>query len=237
MSRERHRCQSSARNTTDGQLQSDFLRSTRAIAFPWGRRLHALPTRPIRAIRGRLVIRVTLCGPNGPWIKGKVSGRLLAPSADWVTRLPGDALRLRLDARVTIASQAALQMVLDRVGRFSADDKVDDFVTDACETVAMAYHHAAGVYVADEKMKKLGTAAVHLLTIGQRLILRDSSGWQITPEARTFLDWLERGAASANVPVTEPSPPPPQQPPLLLVGVTRWFKTGWKRRSGAPSVG
>ena len=59
-------------------------------------------------------------------------------------------------------SQAALQMVLDRVGRFSADDKDDDFVTDACATVAMAYHHAAGVYVADEKMKKLGTAAVHL---------------------------------------------------------------------------
>ena len=62
-------------------------------------------------------------------------------------------------------SQAALQMVLDRVGRFSANDKVDDFVTDACATVAMAYHHAAGVYVADEKMKKLGTAAVHLLTM------------------------------------------------------------------------
>ena len=35
-------------------------------------------------------------------------------------------------------SLAALQMVLDRVGRFSADDKVDDFVTDACATVAMA---------------------------------------------------------------------------------------------------
>jgi hypothetical protein len=45
-------------------------------------------------------------------------------------------------------SQAALQMVLDRVGRFSADDKVADFVTDACATVAVAYHRAAGVYVA-----------------------------------------------------------------------------------------
>jgi len=61
------------------------------------------------------------------------------------------------------ASQAALQLVLDRVGR--ADDKVDDFVTDACATVAVAYHRAAGVYVADEKMKELGTAAVHLLTM------------------------------------------------------------------------
>jgi hypothetical protein len=36
-------------------------------------------------------------------------------------------------------SQAALQMVLDRVGRFSTDDKVGNFVTDACATVAMAY--------------------------------------------------------------------------------------------------
>ena len=46
-------------------------------------------------------------------------------------------------------SQAALQMVLDRVRR-SADEKVDDFVTDACATVAVAYHRAAGVYVEDE---------------------------------------------------------------------------------------
>jgi hypothetical protein len=53
-------------------------------------------------------------------------------------------------------SQAALQMVLDRAGRFSADDKVEDFVTDACATVAVAYHRAAGVYIADEKMKELG---------------------------------------------------------------------------------
>ena len=61
-------------------------------------------------------------------------------------------------------SQAALQMVFDRVRR-SADDKVDDFVTDACATVAVAYRRAAGVYVEDEEMKQLGTAAVHLLTM------------------------------------------------------------------------
>jgi hypothetical protein len=61
-------------------------------------------------------------------------------------------------------SQAALQLVLDRVGR-SADEKIDDFVTDACAAVAVAYHRAAGVYVEDEKMNELGTAAVHLLTI------------------------------------------------------------------------
>ena len=69
------------------------------------------------------------------------------------------------DRRIAEAtSQAALQMVLDRVRR-SADDKVDDFVTDACATVAVAYRRAAGVYVEDEEMKQLGTAAVHLLTM------------------------------------------------------------------------
>jgi hypothetical protein len=47
--------------------------------------------------------------------------------------------------------------------RFSTHDK--DFFTDACATVAVAYHRAAGVYAADEKMKELGTAAVHLLTM------------------------------------------------------------------------
>ena len=67
-------------------------------------------------------------------------------------------------------SKAALQMVLDRVERFSSDNKVDDFVTDACATVAVAYHRAAGAYVADEKMKELGTAAVHLLTMATSYI-------------------------------------------------------------------
>ena len=67
-------------------------------------------------------------------------------------------------------SKAALQMVLDRVERFSSDNKVDDFVTDACATVAVAYHRAAGAYVADEKMNELGTAAVHLLTMATSYI-------------------------------------------------------------------
>ena len=39
------------------------------------------------------------------------------------------------------------------------------FKGNACATVAVAYHRAAGVYVADEKMKELGSAAVHLLTM------------------------------------------------------------------------
>ena len=62
-------------------------------------------------------------------------------------------------------AQTALQIVLDREGRPKKDDRMGEFVTDACATVAVAYHRAAGVYVADEKMQKLGTAAVHLLTM------------------------------------------------------------------------
>jgi hypothetical protein len=62
-------------------------------------------------------------------------------------------------------SQAAMQMVLDRTSGIKADDRVGSFVTDACATVAVAYHRAAGVYVGDERMQELGTAAVHLLTM------------------------------------------------------------------------
>ena len=89
------------------------------------------------------------------------------------------------------------------------------------------------------RLKRLAARAPGLDIFGQKLVLRDSSGWQITPEGRAFLDRLETGAASANLPVAEPSPSPlPQQPPLLLVGVTRrqrgtrrgWF-AGLRRRS------
>jgi preprotein translocase subunit SecA len=38
-------------------------------------------------------------------------------------------------------------------------------ITDAYATVAVAYRRAAGLYAIDEEMQKLGTAAVHLLTI------------------------------------------------------------------------
>jgi len=72
-----------------------------------------------------------------------------------------------------------------------------------------------------DRLKRLAARAPGLDIFGQGLILRDSSGWQITPEGRSFLHWLESGAASANVPVVKPSPPPPEPPTLLLVGVPR----------------
>ena len=70
------------------------------------------------------------------------------------------------DARIAeTAYQVAMQIVLDRSGRLKKEDRVGNFVTDACATVAVAYHRAAGAYLGEEEMEKLGTAAVHLLTI------------------------------------------------------------------------
>jgi hypothetical protein len=56
-----------------------------------------------------------------------------------------------------------MKIVLERGAK--KDDCISDFVTDACATVGIAYHRAAGVYTMDPEMQELGTAAVHLLTI------------------------------------------------------------------------
>jgi hypothetical protein len=52
-----------------------------------------------------------------------------------------------------------MKLVLERTRRLKKEDRVGNFVTDACATVAVAYHRAAGVYVGNEEMEKLGTAA------------------------------------------------------------------------------
>ena len=69
------------------------------------------------------------------------------------------------DIRIAEAtSVAAMKMVLQLNEGLTKTDQ-PDFFTDACATVAIAYHWAAGVYVNDENMQELGTAAVHLLTM------------------------------------------------------------------------
>jgi hypothetical protein len=61
-------------------------------------------------------------------------------------------------------SIAAMTKVLERDATMK-DDPTADFITDACATVAIAYHRAAGLYTRDKEMQELGTAAVHLLTM------------------------------------------------------------------------
>jgi hypothetical protein len=69
------------------------------------------------------------------------------------------------DAQIAeVTSSAAMKIVVAR-NALKKDDPTADFVTDACATVAIAYHRAAGVYTLDKEMQELGTAAVHLLTI------------------------------------------------------------------------
>jgi hypothetical protein len=58
-------------------------------------------------------------------------------------------------------SQAAITRVLQRVRAENADE----FITDAYATIGVAFHRSAGVYSANPEMQKLGTAAVHVLTI------------------------------------------------------------------------
>ena len=60
--------------------------------------------------------------------------------------------------------KAAMKMVLQLNEGLTKKDQ-PDFLADACATVAIAYHRAAGVYVGNESMQQLGTAAVHLLTM------------------------------------------------------------------------
>src|SRR5262245_19071576 len=62
--------------------------------------------------------------PAGGWVRGKVSGRVLDPSADWVRIIPSDALRLRLDARVTIESDDHELIYMSDNGRMHCDKEI-----------------------------------------------------------------------------------------------------------------
>jgi len=85
-----------------------------------------------------------------------------------------------------------------------------------------------------DRLRRLAARAPGLDIFGQRLVLRDNSGWQITPEGRTFLNLLEAGASSANVSLAESSPHLSQQPPLLLVGVKRRQRLARRGRFADP---
>ena len=70
------------------------------------------------------------------------------------------------DAHIAEATaEAALKVVKQRSQRASDSHDMATLITDAYATVAVAYRRAAGVYAIDEEMQRLGTAAVHLLTM------------------------------------------------------------------------
>lgn len=71
------------------------------------------------------------------------------------------------DLRVAeMTADAANAVARRRIGAEKDNhDTLEGFITDAYSTVAVAYRRAAGIYVDDERMQSLGTAAVHLLTI------------------------------------------------------------------------
>src|SRR5260370_30289764 len=80
-----------------------------------------LPKEAALAVDSNLVISRD---PAGGWVKGKVSGRVLDPSADWVRIIPSDTLRLRLDARVTIETDEHEIIYLSYNGRMKAHPAV-----------------------------------------------------------------------------------------------------------------
>jgi hypothetical protein len=53
-------------------------------------------------------------------------------------------------------------------------DPLERFITDAYATAAVAYRRAAGIYVDNKRMQKLGTAAVHLLTMATSRLMAEA---------------------------------------------------------------
>ena len=68
------------------------------------------------------------------------------------------------------SAEAALKVVRLREHRALDDDQSAALITDAYATVALAYRRASATYTADHEMQKLGTAAVHLLTIAMSYV-------------------------------------------------------------------
>ena len=63
-------------------------------------------------------------------------------------------------------AEAAYKVVrLREHQHINSKDDVGRLITDAYATVAVAYRRAGGVYTIDKDMQKLGTAAVHLVTM------------------------------------------------------------------------
>ena len=72
-------------------------------------------------------------------------------------------------------AEAAIKVVRRReLQATDGKNHLAQLITDAYATVAVANRRAAGAYTIDDKMQKLGTAAVHLNTIATSYMARDS---------------------------------------------------------------
>lgn len=143
--------------------------------FGWFRSEQRKRRRLIRSDRQHLEVRARRF-LNG-YLKAEVTRKpMFYRAVDDISRKcqPQSGLK---DADVAEAtSEAAMKMVL-HLSDLSKKDQ-PDFLADACATVAIAYHRAAGVYSADLKMQELGTAAVHLLSMATSYmsLRRDQQG-------------------------------------------------------------
>jgi hypothetical protein len=73
-----------------------------------------------------------------------------------------------------IVAETALLVVKVREQQADDSDQLASLITDAYATVAMAYRRAAAVYVLDEEMQQIGTAAVHLVTMANSYMAAQS---------------------------------------------------------------
>ena len=74
-----------------------------------------------------------------------------------------------------LIAETALKVVKVRHRRAQeCKDHLQELITDAYSTVAIAYRRAAAVYVHDEEMQQIGTAAVHLVTIANSYMAAQS---------------------------------------------------------------
>lgn len=64
-----------------------------------------------------------------------------------------------------ITSEMAFNVFQSRARRNADYDLIQSMITDAYGTVAIAYRRAAAAYASNSEMQRLGTAAVHLVTM------------------------------------------------------------------------
>jgi len=71
-------------------------------------------------------------------------------------------------------AQKAVRVVKSRERRPTSDNgPLEQLITDAYATVALAYRRAAAVYILDAEMQQIATAAVHMVTIANSYNRRD----------------------------------------------------------------